>query len=242
VIRVLVTRPQPGASRTAARLQTLGYAPIVMPLSEIIGLNPTLGTRNFDAVVATSAQSFLHLPRDIAALLAHVPTHVAGPITATAAKNAGFRDVRTGGRNAAALLSYLEFAIQPSQKVLYICGKVRRAQLEQTLSSRGIHFTVLEAYDTNLVSYTTDKLKQIADAPFDAVLLTSVTGSDAMVQLSALPNISYVFEKSLFICLSDRIAECLYSMPDPKICVCETPDESAMIALLLHHCQVETRD
>ena len=34
--RVLVTRPEPGASRTAARLEADGFAPIVLPLTEII--------------------------------------------------------------------------------------------------------------------------------------------------------------------------------------------------------------
>mgnify|MGYP000900718465 CR=1 FL=1 len=32
-VRVLVTRPEPGACRTAAKLRTFGFDPVILPLS-----------------------------------------------------------------------------------------------------------------------------------------------------------------------------------------------------------------
>ncbi|TIX52492.1 MAG: uroporphyrinogen-III synthase, partial [Mesorhizobium sp.] len=38
MVRVLVTRPEPGASRTAQRLLDQGFQPILLPLTETVAL------------------------------------------------------------------------------------------------------------------------------------------------------------------------------------------------------------
>ncbi|RWD19075.1 MAG: uroporphyrinogen-III synthase, partial [Mesorhizobium sp.] len=38
MLRVLVTRPEPGASRTAQRLEEMGFQPILLPLTETVAL------------------------------------------------------------------------------------------------------------------------------------------------------------------------------------------------------------
>ena len=56
-LRVLVTRPQPGADRTAARLQEAGFEPIVLPLSEIVAVAPALPASLPGAVAISSANA-----------------------------------------------------------------------------------------------------------------------------------------------------------------------------------------
>ena len=51
--RVLVTRPEPGASRTATRLRAAGHVPVVLPLSEVRPAPPArIEAKDFAAVAA----------------------------------------------------------------------------------------------------------------------------------------------------------------------------------------------
>ena len=56
---VLVTRPLPAATRTADRLRVQGYVPLLLPLTEIVPLNPTVPEGTFNAFVATSANALV---------------------------------------------------------------------------------------------------------------------------------------------------------------------------------------
>ncbi|TJX45058.1 MAG: uroporphyrinogen-III synthase, partial [Mesorhizobium sp.] len=38
MLRVLVTRPEPGASRTARKLEEMGFEPLLLPLTETVAL------------------------------------------------------------------------------------------------------------------------------------------------------------------------------------------------------------
>ncbi|TIM00109.1 MAG: uroporphyrinogen-III synthase, partial [Mesorhizobium sp.] len=78
--RVLVTRPEPGASRTAQRLEDLGFKPILLQLTETVAL-PVDADRvaaNAAAVAVTSANAVRHAPKEISAALAGLPCHAVG--------------------------------------------------------------------------------------------------------------------------------------------------------------------
>jgi uroporphyrinogen-III synthase len=236
VKRVLVTRPEPGATRTAERLASLGYEPIKMPLSETLGLQPKFDQEQIDFVIATSAQAFSWLPEDIAARLADLPTFVVGTATGDAAKSAGFKHVHVCGNGISELLVLLQGRLSAHTKSLYLCGKVRRPELEQSLRNRDTPFEIIEVYDTILVSYSTDKLKFLRDIFVDAVLVTSVTNAQALTHLIEAHNLSQAFENTTFICQSQRIADGLKLGDSALIVACETANSDTMIAQLALHC------
>src|SRR4029077_7772991 len=101
--RVLVTRPEPGATHTAARLTAAGWQPVVVSLSEIVALAPQLPRGQFAAVAASSANAIRHAPRDIVDRRAAPPLFAVGYETASAARAAGFSNVRSSADNAADL-------------------------------------------------------------------------------------------------------------------------------------------
>ena len=234
--RILVTRPEPGATRTSERLKQLGYEPIKLPLTEMVALEPKLPHSKFDVVVATSAQAFLRLPSDCAEVLADVPTFVVGSATAAAARQVGFHAVQVGGGDVEALIHGLSGTLKVDAVVLYLCGRVRRPDLEQALALRGAEFEIVEIYDTKLVSYSTDKLKFLLDCSVDAVLLTSAINAVTLIDIMAQPEIAQAFDKSLFICLSSRIANALKMHKYSSIVVCPTPDENGLMDQLAVHC------
>ena len=100
--RVWVTRAEPGAGRTAARLRELGYHPIIAPVLKIERIE---GVRiDLDAVAAlaftsingVSAFAELSDRRDL-------PTFCVGDATADAARELGFTEVRSASGDVQAL-------------------------------------------------------------------------------------------------------------------------------------------
>lgn len=88
--RVLVTRPEPGASRTAAALRDAGWQPLLAPMLEIVRSNPALPRPGaVQAVLVTSSNA---LPAFDPSWYGK-PVLAVGGATATAARGRGFADV-----------------------------------------------------------------------------------------------------------------------------------------------------
>lgn len=119
-MRVLVTRPQPGADSTAAALRALGHEALVLPLLTTESLAWPPPSTLPDAVLLTSAASVRHAGPGADALR-RLPAHCVGAATAAAARAAGWQDVRQGPGTAQALLDTL------GGRVLHLAGEDRTA-------------------------------------------------------------------------------------------------------------------
>ncbi|HYW16074.1 MAG TPA: uroporphyrinogen-III synthase [Allosphingosinicella sp.] len=117
-MKLLVLRPEPGASETAARARALGLDPIVAPLFRIEKVEgPPIEAGRYEAVLLTSANGARNAPPGLTALLCFA----VGERTAAAARSAGFGEVRTGpcdGSAAAAMM-----AAAGVSKALHLCGR-----------------------------------------------------------------------------------------------------------------------
>lgn len=103
--KVLVLRPEPGASETAARAQAAGLEPVVAPLFEVRPLAWSAPEpAEFDAVLLTSANAARHGGLEA---FAHLPCYAVGEATAAAAETAGFSQVVGGPSDGAAALGLL---------------------------------------------------------------------------------------------------------------------------------------
>lgn len=207
--RVLVTRPEPGASKTAARLAGLGFEPVVLPLSKIVPREPQpLGRTQFDIVAVSSANAVRHAPASLIARLAALPCHAVGAATAAAARAAGFPIVLIAAGDAAALARQVCERCDPGTRVAYLCGRVRTPVLEDTLAECGMPVTAIVTYDTEIVSYSTDTLRRsLGSRKLDAMLVYSTVGAQAAVDLAMRPELAHLFEKTKYYCLSSRIAD-----------------------------------
>ena len=118
---LLILRPEPGATTTAARARALGFAPIIAPLFKVLAIDwvapdPTA----YDCVMLTSAQA-ARLGGAQLAQFAHLPTYTVGVATAAAARAAGFVDVRSGDGNVKMLLQ--QIAADGCKHVLHLTGE-----------------------------------------------------------------------------------------------------------------------
>jgi uroporphyrinogen-III synthase len=117
-VKLLILRPEPGASETAARAREMGLTPVVAPLFAIEGLDPgPVDATGYDAVLLTSANGARHAPAGLTGL----PCFAVGDGTASAARRAGFADVRIGpgdGGGATAMIAAAGLG-----RVLHLCGR-----------------------------------------------------------------------------------------------------------------------
>jgi uroporphyrinogen-III synthase len=236
MLRVLVTRPEPGASHTAQRLQETGFQPILLPLTETVALPVDAGLVPNDAVAVavTSANAAQLAPRELIAAIAGLPCHAVGTRTGEAARKAGFRflSVSEGPGNAEALAVNLVRNFS-GKTIVYLCGRVRFPAFEQQLKMAGVQVRAIETYDTLVVDYSDEAiLERLSGRPADAALLYSAKAAAAMRGLTRRPALQGLFEKTRFFALSARIATAFDDTTNERIRIAARPDEDTLLALL----------
>ena len=232
MLRVLVTRPEPGASRTARRLQETGFQPVVLPLTETVALPADAGFVTGDAVAVTSANAVRHTANEVIAALAALPCHAVGARTAEAARKMGFSSVIEGSGDAEALADAIAAAL-PGKAITYLCGRVRFPMFEQRLEAAGVRVRAVETYDTLPMPHSDETiLALLSGQPVDAVLLYSAKAAVAMQALSKRPALQEAFEKIQAFALSARIAAAFGDGAGKTIRIAARPDEEALLALL----------
>jgi uroporphyrinogen-III synthase len=120
--RLVILRPEPGASATAAAARVQGLEPVVIPLfaaEPVEWRAPEPG--EFDAVLLTSANALLHGGGELDRLR-DLPAYCVGETTAAAAREAGFKIASTGSGGVDALLGSLPAEL----RLLHPCGIDRR--------------------------------------------------------------------------------------------------------------------
>lgn len=120
-MKVLILRPEPGASRSAARARALGLDAVVAPLFTVRPLPwspPDPGS--YQAILLTSANAARHGGEALAGYT-HLPCYAVGEATAQAARSAGFQHVVIGRGDGAEALALLAQA--GITHALHLCGR-----------------------------------------------------------------------------------------------------------------------
>ncbi|PBC05817.1 uroporphyrinogen-III synthase [Mesorhizobium sp. WSM3860] len=233
MVRVLVTRPEPGASRTARRLEAQGFQPILLPLTETVALPVEAGVFAAAAAVAvTSANAVRHAPKELVAALAALTCHAVGKRTAEACRAAGFTSVSEGPGDAEALAGAIIGELT-GKEMIYLCGRVRFPVFEERLAVAGVRVRPVETYDTSELDYRDDAVvARLSGMPVEAVLLYSTKAAPAMAGLAMRPTLRHLFERARFLALSARIAKALRGIDAQKVRIASQPDEDALLKLL----------
>ena len=123
-MKLLIIRPEPGASATAARAQTAGFEPLVMPFFEVRAREWNVpNAAEHDALLLTSANAVRHGGAGLAAL-AVLPVHTVGERTAAAARAAGLTIASSGPSDANAALAAARAA--GHERLLWLAGEDHR--------------------------------------------------------------------------------------------------------------------
>jgi len=124
--KVIVLRPEPGASETVDRAKARGLDAVAIPLFAIESLEWSAPEpAGFDALLLTSANA-LRFGGEQLANVRGLPVHAVGMATAEAARDAGFDIASSGDAGIERLLGSLEANL----KLLHLCGEDRREPRE----------------------------------------------------------------------------------------------------------------
>ncbi|WP_176036585.1 uroporphyrinogen-III synthase [Brucella tritici] len=229
--RVLVTRPQPTGSQTAAKLASRGYEPVLLPLSRTVALSFALPEGPFTALTVTSANAFHHIDTEQLKRFLGLPLFAVGQGTAQAARKAGFSRVIDGGGDAVRLAATMRRDLPQQSRVLYLAGRVRQPVFEDEMQAARLGMHVANVYDTEMIPYSARALLDVLHgAPFVAVMLYSGVAATSFVE--AMREITPPFdEKTRFLCISARVADRLPPLWRANALVADHPDEGGLFRL-----------
>lgn len=230
--RVLVTRPEPGASATAVRLSDMGLVPLVLPLTRIQALAPTLpeDSAAFDGLVVTSANAVRMVPDDLLADVSDLPCFAVGSATADAAMEAGLAVTLASGGDATSLASDIISRVTPGSRLIYLCGRIRTPALEVALDAAGIAVAPVETYEAVALDHPTQELRDHFGAgPLDFALVHSQRGGELLADIMSRPELGELFADTIIFSISAKAAAPLAERP---VEVAEEPSEQALLALV----------
>ena len=223
--RVWITRAQPGAARTAARLTALGFAPMVAPLLAVRPLPDALDAApDFASVAALAFTS----PNGVAAFAALTPelrdrpVLAVGDATAEAARDAGFTDACSAAGDIHALARLISAS---AIKGLILAPGAREpaGDLPALLPGRDIR---------RLPVYAAEETDTAAPADFDAVLLHSPRAARALAAALAAVLTPDVAANRVAVCISAAAAAPLAALSFAEIRTAEAPDENSVLTAL----------
>ncbi|MDQ6437782.1 uroporphyrinogen-III synthase [Mesorhizobium sp. LHD-90] len=235
MVTVLVTRPQPGAVRTARRLAEMGHRPVELPLTRTTALPgpPASLDGPVDAVAVTSANALRHAPPALLARLAERPCFAVGERTAATAREHGFRSVTAANGDANSLADLISSNLRPGSTIAYLTGRIRLSDLEAQAAAAGLNLVAVETYDTQAIDYRPQDLaERLGTEPIDAVLLYSANAAERLLRLRWPESFGDWMSQATCLCMSQRVAERLPRGAVARILVAPEPSEPALLALL----------
>jgi uroporphyrinogen-III synthase len=236
-MRVIVTRPDHSARRTAARLETLGHQPVFLPLTRAehhLEIAREALSEPHSALVVTSAEAVRVLSELGQELRPHLstPIYAVGEATGEAARALGFTDIRCGDGTGHDLVERIaKDASGEKFNLLYLAGNPRSPDLEDGLRARGIACTTIEIYRMVEVIHQTEIIEPLLTRPAaDAVLLYSRHNAALFFEL--IQPFAASIEHLQVICLSKNVASAVPEKFHDHISIAQTPDEDALFAFL----------
>ena len=242
-MRVLVTRPQPAAIGTGAKLEALGHQPVYLPMAEAIH-QPDMAVAALGlphaAIAFTSAEAVRAIAsaRDRLPLDLSTPVFCVGHATADAARQFGFLHVVAGpGTGAGLAQTVVESAFLSERRgdLVYLAGQPRSPGFEDALHAAGHAFLVAEVYRMSAIDYAPADIGRLVDAGLpDAVLFYShETARQFFALLRAGPESAHeaAVRRMRCLCLSNHVAAAVPA-DMPARAIAAAPDEDSLLSLL----------
>ncbi|MBY9066336.1 uroporphyrinogen-III synthase [Hyphomonas sp. WL0036] len=223
---VIVTRTQPGADETAARLKALGFAPIVSPMLRIVqtGLAPTLldGVADIVFTSANGVRAFALAGASPAELTAWC----VGPSTAEAARQVGFGRVVEGDGDAEDLARLIVTArSELLGPLLHIANDAAAGNLVAGLKTAGLDARFAAPYNTEAAPALTEEALAALHAPV-FLLIHSAKGAAAIAASGA------DLCCAVLIAISETAAAPLTDIPKAGLHIAGRPNEDALMEAL----------
>jgi uroporphyrinogen-III synthase len=232
MVRMLVTRPEPDAGDTAARLRALAIEPVVAPLLEFELLETVLpDATGFAGLAITSANALRALQqRGEVGRLRHLPVYCVGERTADAARQLGFAHVASAAGDSRDLVAAIA-AAGLAGPLLYPAARERAADLGRALAPHGLMVITAAVYAMTPIGALPPAVRAELEAgSLDAALFYSRRTAAAFAALCAGLGAR---SRIGMLCLSEAVAAPLLAAHFVRVALADHPSEEAMMALAL---------
>ncbi|MEH3118935.1 MAG: uroporphyrinogen-III synthase [Methylorubrum populi] len=231
-MRIWVSRPEPGAGRTARRLAELGHHALVAPVLRIAPTDEPPPAGPFDGLILTSANAAAPLA---GAGLPDIPAFAVGTRTAERARAAGLRSVLCADGDAVALTRLVAEHVGPGGRLLHAAGADRKAEPGASLGAAGYRVVAWTAYAARAMSALPEPaLRALAgqdgDPPPAAALHFSRRSAETAEGLCRAAGLSGAFRALAHYCLSPDVAAGLVELGIAAHFVAARPSEEALLA------------
>jgi len=235
-MRLIVTRPEPDASRTARALIRLGHEAILCPMLDIVtDTSAKIPTRAYQAVLVTSSNGVRALAaRAVRPVTVEVPLLAVGDQTALEAKRAGFGAARSAGGGLDDLVALVGRELSPeSGPLLYAAGEEQAGDLAGRLKERGFEVETVVLYRGE----PRPRVAQVAEAALkegtvDGVLLYSRRSAAAFALALRAGGLAPLAGEVACFCLSAATAEAVAKVAAGRVIVAEKPDQLSLFATI----------
>ncbi|HEV7463326.1 MAG TPA: uroporphyrinogen-III synthase [Methyloceanibacter sp.] len=234
-MRLLVTRPEPDASREAETLIARGHEPVLAPLLAIEFVSGvTLGLAGAQALIVTSRNALRALAshRELEAAR-KLPLFAVGEATASAATKLGFAKVTQGPGTASGLPGLIGGTLSPEDgPLVHLAAETVAFELEAALRVEGfslrqpVLYRALPARD-----FPAEALRLLKAGELDGAILMSPRTAKTFVQLLDRHGVVTQGKRVVCYCLSEAVAEVLAPL-GIWVRVAANPREEDVLALL----------
>lgn len=231
-MRLLVTRPEPEASRTAERLRDLGHEPVKAPMLTSVFLDPPMPAIDPAAILFTSLNGVRGLLRwPVPDAWFSLPVLAVGDRTAEAAREAGFGRVYSADGDGIALAALTMAMIRPGAgPLLYPAAVDRAGTWTQTLAEAGHALELVEVYRMEPVKSLPDSvISSLRDGLVDGVLVYSPRTASALSGCVDLLDPRPALDHLVVYTLSPNVAA---AMRFGDLHIAEKPTDDALLALI----------
>lgn len=228
---VLITRPEPGASETAARVAALGFRPVVAPLLAISRRAAHLPpSTQVQSIVLTSGNAVGALPESHR----HVPVFAVGAATAELARVAGCDRVFSADGDATALAALVgEHCVRRDRPLLLLTGHRQGETLARALRGHGFAVVRRVVYAAEPASSLPDNaVAAVAGGTLRAALFFSAETARVGVRLLQAAGLQDAVRSVDALAIGQPAAVALEKLPWRRVCVAAQPNQDAMLALL----------
>jgi uroporphyrinogen-III synthase len=229
-MKVLVTRSEPGASKTAAALRKRGAEPVIAPVLRVefpdeieVGLSRT------SALLFTS-------PNAVRAWLAcrsetDLPAFCVGDATAAAAEEAGFAKVRSAGGDASDLIALCAARLVPGRhRLLHLRGKHAAGDLAGRLRTLGFEVDEGVIYEAvSAAALPENAARVIRRRELAVALFHSPRAAIAFTALVEDADLSDYLNTVIAVTISEAAAKGLVKSDWAAVKVAEAPNEDDML-------------
>ncbi|MGE0829030.1 MAG: uroporphyrinogen-III synthase [Hyphomonadaceae bacterium] len=226
-LRALVTRAEPEAQETAARIRARGHAAFVAPLLRIKDRAGDVRLESAQALLFTSANGVRAFARQSEER--GLPVYCVGDATAAAARAAGFAKVKSADGDAGALVALAVHALDPrAGALLHMSGADLASDIAAELRALGFRAErriVYEAAAAGALPASAAALLAADPPGLDLVFFHSPRAARIAASL-----ISSTAARGLdAACLSPAVAEAASLLPWRRIIVAPAPREDALL-------------